>query len=70
MTTTETLTTILSTVSLLIALVSLPITVFALIELRSFMKSTHKVEFVPYDDAIPLKKELKQDDTLEKYDLA
>jgi hypothetical protein len=33
------------------------------------MKSTHKVEFVPLDQGPELKKELKQDDELEKYDI-
>jgi hypothetical protein len=44
--------------------------IFAFIELRSFMKSTHKVDFVPFDPSeIPLKKEPKSNDELEKYDL-
>ncbi len=36
-------------ISVLISLVTGLIGVFAFIELRSFMKSTHKVEFVPLD---------------------
>lgn len=63
------LTITLSMVSFVLTIISLPFTIFALVELRSFMKSTHKVEFVPVGDSIPLKKELRQDDELEKFDL-
>ncbi len=42
----------------------------AFIELRAFMKSTHKVEFVPMDTEMVAGKEPKIDDELKKYGLA
>ena len=44
--------------------------IFAFIELRSFMKSTHKVEFVPIDSGIAARKEPSVDDELKRYGLA
>lgn len=64
----ETLTIILSTVSFLLSLISMIIGIIALIELRSFMKSTHKVEFVPFDSAAS-GKEPNVNDELKKYGL-
>lgn len=64
----ETLTIIFSTVSIILSLISMIIGIFAFIELRSFMKSTHKVEFVPFDGPA-LKKEPSVDDELKKYGL-
>lgn len=43
--------------------------VLAWIELRSFMKSTHRVEYVPLDPGVPLKKEPLRDEDLNEYDL-
>lgn len=40
---------ICSIVSIVLSLVILPITIFALIELRSFNKSTHSVQYMPVD---------------------
>jgi len=64
----EILTIILSMVSIILSLFSMVIGIFALIELRSFMKSTHKVEFVPYDGA-KQGKEPSLDEELKKYGL-
>ena len=65
----ETLTIIFSTVSFVLSLISMIIGIIALIELRSFMKSTHKVEFVPLDAGIAAKREPSVDDELKKYGL-
>jgi hypothetical protein len=43
--------------------------IIAVIELRSFMKSTHKVEFVPLDSGVAVKREPGIDDDLKKYGL-
>lgn len=64
----ETLTLICSMVSLIIAVISGIIGIVAFIELRSFMKSTHKVEFVPI--ATDNKQKAPTvDDELEKFGL-
>ena len=63
------LTIIFSTVSLILSLVSMVIGILALIELRSFMKSTHKVEFVPLDPNQITGKEPNMDDELKRYGL-
>lgn len=62
----ETLTLVFSTVSLIIGFVSLIMGIMAFIELRSFMKSTHKVQFVPLDPKEPTK-EINRDQELEEY---
>ena len=62
----ETLTLIFSIVSLIIGFISLIMGIIAFIELRSFMKSTHKVEFVPLDPKAPTK-EVHRDQELEEY---
>lgn len=59
-------------ISVLISLVCGIIGIMAWVELRSFMKSTHKVEFVPLEqpDQMPaLKKELYRDQDLNEYDI-
>lgn len=66
----QTLTIIFSVVSFILSLISMVIGIIALIELRSFMKSTHKVEFVPLDSGIAAKKEPTIDDELKRYGLA
>ena len=38
---------ICSIVALIISLITVPFTVWAFVELMSFKKSTHKIEFVP-----------------------
>ena len=63
------LTIIFSTVSFILSLVSMIIGIIALVELRSFMKSTHKVEFVPLDSGIAAKKEPSVNDELKNYGL-
>lgn len=55
-------------ISFVLSIISMLIGIFAFVELRSFMKSTHKVEFVPFDE-VPLKKEPKLNDELEQYGL-
>jgi len=64
----ETLTIIFSATSFVLALISMIIGIIALIELRSFMKSTHKVEFVPFD-GVATGKEPNVNDELKKYGL-
>ena len=66
----ETLTITFSMVSFVLSLISMVIGIFAFIELRSFMKSTHKVEFVPIDSGIAARKEPSVDDELKRYGLA
>lgn len=57
-------------ISVLLSIVVGVIGVLAWIELRSFMKSTHKVEFVPMEEPVPaLKKELYRDQDLTEYDI-
>jgi hypothetical protein len=65
----ETLTIIFSTVSFLLSLISMVIGIFAFIELRSFMKSTHKIEFLPLDAGMSAHKEPNVNDELKKYGL-
>ena len=65
----QTLTIIFSMVSFILSVISMVIGIIALIELRSFMKSTHKVEFVPLD-GVAAKKEPSVDDELRRYGLA
>ena len=64
------LTIILSMVSFILSLVFGIISFFAWVELKSFMKSTHKVEFIPLDAGIAAKKEPNVDDELKRYGLA
>ena len=54
--------------SFVLALVSMVIGIMAFVELRSFMKSTHKVEFVPMQ-VDPKQKNPTVDDELEKFGL-
>lgn len=63
------LTIIFSMVSFILSLISMVIGIFALIELRSFMKSTHKVEFVPLDPSQAAGKEPSMNEELKKYGL-
>jgi hypothetical protein len=65
----ETLTIIFSTVSFLLSMISMVIGIFAFIELRSFMKSTHKIEFLPLDAGISASKEPNVNEELRKYGL-
>lgn len=61
---------ILSVISFIMSMFSFIIGVLALIELRSFMKSTHKVEFLPINGQENIQfKEPSHDEDLEKYDL-
>lgn len=62
----ETLTMICSVSAFVIAIISLIMGIVAFVELRSFMKSTHKVEFVPMVND-PKAKAPTFDDELEKY---
>lgn len=57
-------------ISVILSIVVGLIGVLAWIELRSFMKSTHKVEFVPMEEPVPaLKKEHYRDQDLAEYDI-
>jgi len=62
----ETLTLIFSIVSFIISIISLIMGIAAFVELRSFMKSTHKVEFVPLDNG-QMSKPIGRDKELEEY---
>lgn len=59
-----------SIVALILSVVCLIATTFALIELRSFNKSTHKIEWMPLDSAQIPGKEPMNDDVLKDYGLA
>lgn len=62
--------TLLILISVIISLATGTIGVMAFIELRAFMRSTHKVEYVPFEPvSIPLKKEPLRDQDLNEYDL-
>jgi len=51
-------------------IVSILVAGSAWVELKSFMKSTHKVEYLPFDPTTPpLKKEPLRDEDLNEYDL-
>lgn len=63
----EILTVICSISAFMISLISLVMGIVAFIELRAFMKSTHKVEFVPMVD--PKAKAPTFDEELEKFGL-
>ena len=63
----EILTVICSISAFVIAIISLVMGIFAFVELRSFMKSTHKVEFLPISD--PKAKAPTFDEELEKFGL-
>lgn len=57
-------------ISVLISLCTGTIAVMAWIELRSFMKSTHKIEYVPFEpvlDKSGKEKEIKETDPLKDY---
>ena len=45
----EILTLVCSIVSFIISIISLIMGIISFVELRSFMKSTHRVEYVPLD---------------------
>lgn len=59
-----------SVVAFVLSIICLIATVFALIELRSFNKSTHKIEWVPLDSAPATGKDPQVDDELKRYGLA
>lgn len=61
----EILTLICSIVSFIISLISLIMGIIAFVELRSFMKSTHKVQFVPMDNT--QSKDINRDSELEEF---
>ena len=57
-------------ISVLISLVTGAIAVFAWIELKSFMKSTHKIEYIPFEpelDKAGKEKPVKEMDPLKEY---
>jgi hypothetical protein len=56
-------------VSFILSVISIVIGIIAFIELRSFMKSTHKVEFVPLDPNQVGGKEPNINDELKRYGL-
>lgn len=61
----------IAVIALILSVICLIATIFALIELRSFNKSTHKIEWVPLDAPnTPVGKEPMNDDVLKQYDLA
>lgn len=64
----EILTMVCSISAFIISIISLVMGIFAFVELKSFMKSTHKVEFVPMAQD-PKAKAPTFDDELEKFGL-
>ena len=58
----QTFSLVLSIVAILMWIVTMPLLFMAWIELKTFMKSTHKVEWMPYESQIyekPKKKDKK-----------
>ena len=62
----EILTLICSMVSFIISIISLIMGIVAFVELRSFMKSTHKVQFVPMDNTAKTN-DVNRDTELEEF---
>mgnify|MGYP006377615727 CR=1 FL=1 len=57
-------------ISVITSLTTGVIGVFAWIELKSFMKSTHKIEYIPFEPELDKKgnpKEIKESDPLKQY---
>lgn len=66
----ETLIVGIAIISVLISLVTGTIAVYAWIELKSFMKSTHKIEYIPFEpelDKSGKEKPVKESDPLKDY---
>lgn len=61
--------TCLTLINLILCIATGSIGIAAWIELKSFMKSTHKVEFLPFDpkEEVALKKEPLRDDDLNEF---
>jgi hypothetical protein len=57
---------VVSFVAILLSLVNLVFNVVAFVELRSFMKSTHKVEYLPLDPMGLSEAEKSVDDIMKK----
>lgn len=60
---------ILTLINVICMIVSIIVAGSAWVELRSFMKSTHKIEYVPLSDAPALKREPLRDQDLNEFDL-
>lgn len=59
----------ISLISIILCIVVGVIAFFGWVETRSFMRSTHKVEFVPLDPKHEEQKEILRDQDLNEYDL-
>jgi len=55
--------------SVLLNIVVGVIGVFAWVELRSFMKSTHQVQYIPLSDSPEQQKPVYRDEDLKEYDI-
>jgi hypothetical protein len=60
---------ILTLINVICMLVSITVAGSAWVELRSFMKSTHKIEYVPLGDSPALKHEPLRDQDLNEFDI-
>jgi hypothetical protein len=60
---------ILTLINVICMLVSITVAGSAWVELKSFMKSTHKIEYVPLGDAPTLKSEPLRDQDLNEFDI-
>lgn len=56
-------------INVILCMVVSTVGILAWVELKSFMKSTHKVEYVPFEPEVPLKKEIMRDQDLNEYDI-
>lgn len=57
-------------ISVIISLLTATVAFFAWVELRSFMKSTHKIEYVPFEPELNKQgepKSVKEADPLKEY---
>ena len=62
-------TMFLTAINLICCIITVTVGIMAWVELKSFMKSTHKVEFVPMDNGPAVKNEPLRDQDLNEYDL-
>jgi hypothetical protein len=60
---------VLTLINVICMIVSIVVAGSAWVELRSFMKSTHKIEYVPLGDSPVLKKEPLRDQDLTEFDI-
>jgi len=60
-------TMFLTAINLICCIITVTVGIMAWVELKSFMKSTHKVEFVPMESGPAAKQEPLRDQDLNEY---